>query len=409
MTAEPRKEYFPAIDGLRLLASINIVFLHLQSSYAFEYASSWGWIMPVVTAPAFAAGIFFVFAGFLFASKFSDPERRLPVIPFMFSRISRLYRCHVVCTLLMFIVLLFKLSGYHDMPSGLGDIWNRVVTGYGNMDHPIRSLFLHITLLWAFIPEMGMKLNEPSWSLSAFFLCYALTPWVARHLLLIKKPKTLWLLFFACFVPGLLWGIVFANTGNLGVLPVLGNFGDYDTRYRFFHMFPFVRMFEYFWGMVLFRLYREGQFDCIKKNYLNGFIQAGLLLLLYVSVFSLHSRSVYWNFVCHHSVAVLIYGLLVVSLATTKGWLSWIFCIKPIRAVGKASFYPYLLHLPFISIFWAFTDMNNWKATVVFLVFLYTVSTLYQKHKDKIRAKAKAAKAALKAKAAADAAAKTAG
>ena len=106
MTAEPRKEYFPAIDGLRLLASINIVFLHLQSSYAFEYASSWGWIMPVVTAPAFAAGIFFVFAGFLFASKFSDPERRLPVIPFMFSRISRLYRCHVVCTLLMFIVLL---------------------------------------------------------------------------------------------------------------------------------------------------------------------------------------------------------------------------------------------------------------------------------------------------------------
>ena len=193
------------------------------------------------------------------------------------------------------------------------------------------------------------------------------------------------------------------------MLPVLGNFGDYDTRYRFFHMFPFVRMFEYFWGMVLFRLYKEGQFDCIKKNYLNGFIQAGLLLLLYVSVFTLHSKSVYWNFVCHHSVAVLIYGLLVVSLATTKGWLAWIFCIKPIRAVGKASFYPYLLHLPFISIFWAFTDMNNWKATVVFLVFLYTISTLYQKHKDKVRAKAKAAKAALKAKAAAEAAVKSAG
>ena len=75
--------------------------------------------------------------------------------------------------------------------------------------------------------------------------------------------------------------------------------------------------------------------------------------------------------------------------------------------MGKASFYPYLLHLPFISIFWAFTDMNNWKATVVFLVFLYTISTLYQKHKDK--GAAKAAKRRSKAKAAAEAAVKSAG
>ena len=203
----------------------------------------------------------------------------------------------------MFIVLLFKLSGYHDMPSGLGDVWNRVVTGCGNMDHPIRSLFLHITLLWAFIPEMGMKLNEPSWSLSAFFLCYALTPWVARHLLLIKKPKTLWLLFFACFVLDFS-GNRLCEHRKSGRLPVLGNFEITIRAIASSTCSRSCGCSEYFWGMVLFRLYKEGQFDCIKKNYLNGFIQAGLLLLLYVSVFTLHSKSVYWNFVCHHSVAV---------------------------------------------------------------------------------------------------------
>ena len=105
-----KSNYFPAIDGLRLLASINIVMLHLGSALA--YMADFKWLMPLIDAPAFAAGIFYVFAGFLFASKFSDPERRIPVIPFMFARIAKLYRLHFFMTLLMFVVLVFKFSGY---------------------------------------------------------------------------------------------------------------------------------------------------------------------------------------------------------------------------------------------------------------------------------------------------------
>ena len=89
-----KPNYFPALDGLRLLASINIVMLHLGSSSALNYMADYKWIIPIINAPAFAAGIFYVLAGFLFASKFSDPERRIPVVPFMFSRIAKLYRLH---------------------------------------------------------------------------------------------------------------------------------------------------------------------------------------------------------------------------------------------------------------------------------------------------------------------------
>ena len=109
------KAYFPAIDGLRLLASLNIVMLHLASSSALGYMVSLSWVFPVVTAPAFAAGLFFILAGFLFASKFSDPDRRLPVIPFMFARISKLYRCHFAMTVLMFAALYVKLGGFDGM------------------------------------------------------------------------------------------------------------------------------------------------------------------------------------------------------------------------------------------------------------------------------------------------------
>ena len=104
--------YFPAIDGLRLLASLNIVMLHLGSSNALAYMADCTWLMPIFNAPAFAAGIFYVLAGFLFASKFSDPDRIVPVVPFMFSRIAKLYRLHFFMTLLMFVVLVFKFSGY---------------------------------------------------------------------------------------------------------------------------------------------------------------------------------------------------------------------------------------------------------------------------------------------------------
>jgi len=259
------KIYFPAIDGLRLLASLNIVFLHLASSGAFEYALKWKWIMPIVKAPAFSASLFFILAGFLFASKFSDPERRLPVIPFMFGRLAKLYRLHFICTILMFGVLVFKCSGMHEVPTSFETLSAGISTGLSNMVHPWRSLLMHLSLVWAFIPELGMKLNEPSWALSAFFVCYAITPWCARKLSSITEAKTLWVLFFAVFIPGILWGLVF-SVADKNIIPVLGDFSIYDIRYRYFHMCPFIRIFEYLFGMILFRLYKEGQFRFLEGN-----------------------------------------------------------------------------------------------------------------------------------------------
>ena len=242
------KAYFPAIDGLRLLASLNIVMLHLASSSALGYMASWTWVMPIVTAPAFAAGLFFILAGFLFASKFNDPDRRLPVIPFLFARIAKLYRCHFAMTLLMFVAIYVKVGGFE------------------NMFHPIRSLFMHLSLSWAFFPQLGMKLNEPSWSLTAFFICYAITPFCARHLAKISSRKILWTLCALVFLPGILWGFFFAYAGFLGNVPLLGDFSNYNLRYQYFHLFPFVRIFEYLFGMILFRLYKSGAFDILKKN-----------------------------------------------------------------------------------------------------------------------------------------------
>jgi peptidoglycan/LPS O-acetylase OafA/YrhL len=381
-TAPNRANYFPAIDGLRLMASVNIVMLHLGSSNALAYMSDFKWLMPIIDAPAFAAGIFYVFAGFLFASKFSDPERRIPVIPFVFSRIAKLYRLHFFMTLLMFLVLVFKFSGYTHLPafSELGDCFS---AGLAKMVHPWRSLLLHLSLLWSVVPDLGMKLNEPSWSLTSFFACYAITPWFSRWLFR-QNRRTLWILFGAVFVPGIVWAIVFGATGNLW-------FDGYAAKYRFFHMFAPVRIFEYLFGMVIFRLYKEGVFDFLKRDYVSGVAQAVLLAALYGSLFLMspaYNPGV--NYFIHHSFPILVYGLFVLSLLSGKGFMARFFCIGIVRKVGRASFYPYLIHLPIITIAWGICNLNCPKNTVLLMLFIYTVSTLYMEFKTWRRKRKKA-------------------
>lgn len=381
------KGYFPAIDGLRLLASLNIVFLHLASSSAFGYAAKYTWLKPIVSGPAFSAGLFFVLAGFLFASKFSDPDRRIPVVPFMFSRIAKLYRLHFICTMLMFVAMVFKYSGLTGIPDNLSDVGTAFINGLQNLSHPIRTLFLHLTLTWSLVPELGMKLNEPSWALTGFFICYAFTPAAAKFFYKVKNVKLLWLLFALTFIPGIIQGLLFGCTTLYSP--------EYGIRFRFFHMFPAMHLCEYFFGMIIFRLYQERQFAFLEKNYVAGICQAVLLVALYITCYAgqnwVHHQAAY--FIVRHSIPILISGLFIMSLIPAKGFLARFFCVPIVRTIGRASFYPYLLHLPLITIGWGFTNMNTPQATLVLILFLYTASPLYLHFKTK-RKKAKMAKLA---------------
>lgn len=376
-----KTNYFPALDGLRLMASINIVLLHLGSSSALGYMADCKWLMPIVNAPAFAAGIFYVLAGFLFASKFSDPDRRIPVIPFMFGRIAKLYRLHFFMTILMFVIFVVKFSGYTHLP-GFSEIGDCASKGLSNMIHPWRSLLLHLTLTWSIVPDLGMKLNEPSWSLTSFFVCYAITPWFSRWLFR-QNNKMLWVLFGTLFIPGILWAVIFGATDNLW-------FDGYGAKYRFFHIFAPVRIFEYLFGMVLFRLYNEGFFDFLKKNFVSGFAQILMIAAIYGSLFMMSPKAnPGWNYFAHHSVPIMLYGLFLVTLLSGKGFLAKFFTLGLVRKVGKASFYPYLIHLPIITIAWGLCNLNQPANTIKLMVFIYTISTLYNEFKTWRRKKLK--------------------
>jgi peptidoglycan/LPS O-acetylase OafA/YrhL len=143
--------------------------------------------------------------------------------------------------------------------------------------------------------------------------------------------------------------------------------------------------------MVLYRLYNEGVFDVFKKDFVSGVAQALLLLALYGSLFLMRpDANPGYNYFIHHSLPIFIYGMFVVSLLSGKGFLARFFCIPLVRRVGRASFYPYLIHLPIITFAWGICNLNRPKNTILLLLFIYTVSTFYMEFKIWRRKKAKA-------------------
>jgi len=82
--------------------------------------------------------------------------------------------------------------------------------------------------------------------------------------------------------------------------------------------------------------------------------------------------------------------LFVLSLLSGKGFMARFFCIGIVRKVGRASFYPYLIHLPIITIAWGICNLNTPKNTLLLMLFIYTVSTLYMEFKVRMRRRKKA-------------------
>lgn len=354
------KKYFPALDGLRLFASLNIVLLHLDSSWLLSYTRQWDYFYPAIQSPLFSSSIFFLLGGFIYAVKFSDPSRIPPWSHFLAERLKRLYPLHLVCTLCMAGYVAYSTPLFHQ----LNFAW--------------RSIAMHLSLLWPYWPQNSHSLNQPSWAISAFFLSYLFTPFLARYFNQCHTRK-LWILFVASLLPGLLWGLFYAHSPFS------------DSRYLRFHIFPPIRMFEFFTGMLLAHLHLRGAIRVPRRAFTQDSSIFAALALLYGNIY-LHKTP--WeslNWISHHSFNTLLYAALLILLAQPHGRVVQALSWSPIRAIGKASFYPYLWHMPLIGLSyfvcqklgcqsWTF---NHWSGTLVLLIILYGGSTLFSQWTQK--------------------------
>jgi len=326
-------KYFPAIDSLRFFASINIVLLHFSSSNLLAYAKG-TFFDSLINAPYFTASVFFLLSGFIYSVLFSDKNRVTKLKPFMKERFWRLYPLHVICTLLIFAITIYRT----DM--------------LDNTVYAVKSLALHLTLLWAFVPKLGHHLNQPSWTLSVFFLCYILTPSFAKFLNR-RGKKTLWLLFLLSWAMSFLAVIYFKELPNI------------------------FRGINFFSGMLLGKLFLSNAISLPKSAWLND-------LLLLFSAILLYANICYFNQIntglSYHIISPLLYSAMLIFLANNKGIMVKILSVSWLRSLGKASFYTYLLHcvvIEFLHLYldkiehWKSNPFNNLTATIIIMVLLY--------------------------------------
>jgi len=296
---------------------------------------------PIINAPFFSTSVFFLLSGFIYSILFSKQERIPKLKSFMKERFWRLYPLHIVCTLLIFAIIFYRT---HHLD---------------NIAYAVQTLALHVSLLWAFVPTLGHSLNQPSWSLSVFFLCYVLTPFFSRFLNRLDK-KTLWLLFLG------LWVILVLPAAYFKELPRVVN-GIY-----------------FFSGMLLGKLFLSNAIPQPKKAMPNDLLLLLAVVLLYVNVRYLRPIN---PGVAYYTVSPILYSALLLFLANNKGFAVKILSVSWLRAVGKVSFYTYLLHcvaIQFLHLYldkvqlWQRNPFDNLPATVMIIILLYGSCIAYK-------------------------------
>jgi peptidoglycan/LPS O-acetylase OafA/YrhL len=362
---QKHQRYFNSIDGLRLIASVNIVLFHFEQIGGFTSMNgSPGWFFRIVKGPAFHASLFFILGGFIFTSKYAGHIDRFSASTFLKNRIRDLYPLHALTTVLMAPFVIF--SSATVSVSLIGGI--------------VFSLGVHLSMLWAFFPFFSYSLNTPSWALSAFFLCYLLFAPVCKFIAQIQRRTTVWIFIAGALLPSLLWGIVYTT----------GSSAFRHEYYLFFHIFAPVRFFEFVLGMLLCRLYtlnREQRHSSplLCRPYLNDTILIVCCTALFFNLKLVSGSSVLLSWLAYHLFCLPVFAVMVYCFADGTGWIVSFFAIPVVRRIGQSSFYPYLLHIPAISwTCWILKTGFGYKTflhsplnIMLFIVVLYGGSTFY--------------------------------
>ncbi|NLB63421.1 MAG: acyltransferase [Fibrobacter sp.] len=351
------KIYIHSLDGLRFIASLNIVLLHMSSSQSLGMLGKHKFLLQLIKGPMFNASVFFILGGLIYFVKLQADIDNLDTKRFLRGRFKRLYPTHIITAATMAVLIYLKTTKY--------SVW-----------FLIKSFFAHATLTWAFFPHELSGLNGPSWALTPFFIAYLTIKPITKAIKNENRYIVLILSLFACLIP-----ITVATFQYIAVRGAPGNI------YMIFHAMPFVRVCEFYLGMILGKLY------LMRRKAPNHFWINDLAIVL--SVFSLwfslrfkNDHGLFAAWFTHHVIRTAIYGVIIWFLAKDKGLISRIFTLKPVKVIGKSSFYPYLWHVPLLNLVYQVTRSFNYHKAFykmwhlfAFLIVLYGFSVLFSYRK----------------------------
>ena len=295
------------LTGMRFLAALPIVFLHVGSNFfgltSLRAAFGYGYI---------GVSFFFVLSGFVLTWSTADvPARR-----FWWLRFARIWPAQALLAAIAFAFLM------HGRPP----------------DWPGRAADFLLVQSWSPSSDVYFGGNGVSWSLSCEAFFYLVFPLLAIGIRRLDHR-----------------GLVAVGAGLLAMLAIAPAIGEWwglsqQVKYWLFFILPAYRLFEFLLGMTLARAVQSG-FRVPHPRLVAAVSGAGLVAL--IAVLGWATSSFGW-YPSRPWVALLfmpMFASLVLTGATADivGAASWL-TSRPLQWLGATSFALYLVHQPLFRI-----------------------------------------------------------
>ncbi|MCF7560039.1 acyltransferase [Sabulilitoribacter multivorans] len=323
---ETSQKYIPELDGLRFLAILWVVLLHIQVLYQIQInptISDHGFeklLWYIINNGHMGVPLFFAISGFILGLPFAKHHlvgvKKVSLRKYFWKRITRLEPPYIIALSSIFLIkVVLNKSVFLELLPNLG----------------ASLLYLH-----NFIYHSASKITPIAWSLEIEIQFYVVAPIIALiYRLGLKRRRFIFLL--AIFI-----------------IPFLRNFIDIS----FFSFFRYVHYFLV--GMLLCDLY-------VTKSQIS--INKGLALVLgLILLFSLLLSDSYgfWAKVIYPFLIFMFYYIVL----NTQFWQN-VFRIKWISIIGGMCYSIYLLHYVLISVIIKRTSLFSFSTD-------YTINILVQ-------------------------------
>ncbi|SFL85993.1 acyltransferase family protein [Geodermatophilus ruber] len=335
MTAASQKQVVQgeirSLTGLRIVAALWVVVFHFSFTPGDTYSDLWEPLQPLIRTGALGVDLFYVLSGFVITLTYLDKMGRRPAVrrtvTFWWARICRIWPVYAVITTLFGLWLLYKGSRVTDgfvayqTQQPVVDVW-----------HYLQQLAM--VQLWGREAFDGSSWVGAAWSISAEWSAYVLFPLAVL----------------------LLWRLRNAPAVVTGALAVGA-------------MVPFAYLcfttgepyFPWSWALRIGAGFLAGAFACLAVRRITVTprverIAAGVAVLAVAEILV----GLWWGEWRgqgageYGGVVVLLFPVLVASLALSTRGLSRVLSTGPMVHGGRISYSLYLIHIPVFEIFWTY-------------------------------------------------------
>lgn len=318
------KPHYTVLDGLRGVAAITVVCFHIFEAFATSHLDQ------RINHGYLAVDFFFMLSGFVVGYAYDDRWRTMTTMDFIKRRIIRLHPMVVMGAIIG--ALMFYSQGC--------SVWDvSKVT--------VSALLLAMVLNALLIPALPghevrglgemFPLNGPSWSLFFEYIGNIL------YVLIIRKFST-----------KALGGLVVAAACGLAVFAIWGPLGDICAGFSLtgmeFTAGSLRLLFSFTAGLFLSRVFKPVRIK-------GAFWICSIILVSLLAIPRIGGAENLWmNGLYDTLCCVLVFPLLVVLGASGKGG---IFTNKLSKFLGDISYPLYMVHYPFIYLYYAWVKNEN--------------------------------------------------